>query len=122
MGGINWAAVRESCSHNGSRYFKRNGYEVSICTLCDFACSIGPANNTGEAVAIEIRAAELAGSEHHWRRLITNGIPGEDDEVDGFLMHCSDGTPATAAEWAGYLARCIHDHDARAQQAAMEEE
>jgi hypothetical protein len=110
---IDWAKVRAECSHNGSRYFKRNGYEVSVCTLCHFACSLGPSNDASEAVQWEIRAAELA----------TKHAPTDGETFDvrnGWYFHRDGYSPD--ATWsdhlAGWLAREIATHDDTSKEGA----
>lgn len=97
------------------------------CLDCGAWLSLGSANDKGEAVAIEMRAASLAGAPRQlvrsssrlfvgiewegWRQVETferltvvdtNGREHEDHDVPINL----DST-----RWqAGYLARCIHDH------------
>lgn len=91
---------------DAGRFFK----DRLICD-CGHWLSLGPANDSDERVMCEKRAAELAHTPRHWTRLITSGVPGEDDEVDGFLSYGSGMIPHTPGEWAGYLARQIATHD-----------
>lgn len=65
----------------------------------------------------DIAAKMVAEFEHRgfricdWRRLVHNGIPGRDDEVDGYLMFFSEQrVPGNTAQWAGYLAGAILEH------------
>lgn len=80
------------------------------CLDCGAWLSLGPSSETPEC-AVEIRAAELVASNDHWRRLVHSGVPGHDDEVDGYLMFFDEQrVPGNAAQWAGYLAGAILEH------------
>jgi hypothetical protein len=101
------------CPHHVSLWRRgRNdeGVVISVhCAVCG-QLGVGVSNDGPAEVQVEIRAAELAHSDEHWARLVTRGVPGEDDEVDGFLMwhDLYEGAPETLAHLAGYLAREIN--------------
>jgi hypothetical protein len=113
-------AVSRACGHRGTHadYGRRivadgdvSLMEFRVCLDCGTWLPLGKSNDAPDEVKVEMRAAELAHDNEHWARLVTKGVPGEDREVDGFLMHYSARAPQSDAELAGYLARCIHDHD-----------
>ena len=82
------------------------------CDDCLDYVPLGPSDETDPRVAVEIRAAELAG---HMSWFL--GGPGapvdtiDKSELRGCSQHRNNGTPANDHEHAGYLARCIADHD-----------
>lgn len=84
-----------------------------FCTDCDTLIAIGPARDTPET-AVEVRAAEIA--EDGSRGQCSDDCEWHDCERCGW-MNWNDNRPElrddtyTDAWWAGYLARCIHDHD-----------
>lgn len=85
------------------------------CLNCGATLPLGPSNDSDPRVQLEMRAAELATDADHMKRLIHNGIPGEDDEVDGYLTSFNGKrAPSNEAQWAGYLARCISTHNKEA--------
>lgn len=116
---VSMDTIKHTCDvvppeHHGPDATGRGCMQYQTCARCGEWLSLGPAKDDGphaEAVAIEARAAELAATDEHWYRLITGGVPGEDDEVDGCLMTFSGESPRTAPQIAGYLARCIAEHD-----------
>ena len=87
------------------------------CLDCGSWLSLGPANNDGphaEQVAIEIRAAELAADPRPWIAAFRSvGCHGD---WFGWCQHVAAEFDPTATmlpnEQAGYLARCIAQHDA----------
>ncbi len=89
------------------------------CLDCGAWLSLGPSNDGGEhreAIAIEVRAAEIAAK---WRE----SAPGREwadfvladggAEHAGWIGHAFDShkMPEQNGEWAGWLARQIANHD-----------
>lgn len=83
---------------------------VRICQACLEWLPLGPSNNDDPNVAVEIRAAEIAGVLRH-RGVIEDY---DEREADGFAAaeRNSDYAADPDDHWwhAGYLARCIATH------------
>jgi hypothetical protein len=79
--------------------------DAIVCTGCGAWLPLGDSDeHASEQVEIEIRAAEIAGTD-----LVLDG-----DERIGYLDHAYDfglGAPINADQWAGYLARSIITHE-----------
>lgn len=106
---------RMECCRRGEHFPSfavQAGLIVNTCVLCDAVLPLGPARLDGEhtaAVAIELRAAEIAGSVDHWFGMT-------DHERNGWLSHAFTVARVRhvandAAQSAGYLARAIAEHD-----------
>jgi hypothetical protein len=82
------------------------------CLRCNEWLPLGPANDAPAEVAIEVRAAEIAVSVDYGCFL--RHVSCIDDCAGcGWRDRRADYTPmfTTGDYAAGYLARCIHDHD-----------
>lgn len=90
------------------------------CLDCGAWLSLGYSDET--PVAVEVRAAEIAATYptlHSLRCAIERGeVDGA--EYAGWIEHAFDSAkvPEQEGEWAGYLARCIVEHDAALRAAA----
>jgi hypothetical protein len=92
-----------------------------VCDDCGAWLPLGPSNDAPAAVAVEIRAAEIAAlgigtpllwiardEEHGWRDFA--------NEDGGGDCHCSEAVRHDDKNWhTGYLARCIVEHDEKVQ-------
>ena len=77
------------------------------CSDCGAWLPLGPSNDSGDAVAVEMRAAEIAAFcciRDSWLACKVS-----DCERDGFDLDGND-EPSCPAEEVGYLARCIATH------------
>lgn len=81
------------------------------CIDCGAWLSIGPSNDKPAEVQIEIRAAEIAAHVSDDGAPLVRRFDGA--EHAGWIEHAFDSqkTPEQPGEWAGYLARCIVEHD-----------
>lgn len=101
------------CRHLSMTHVGPPGVVAFRCNWCGDYVPLGKARDDDPRVAVEIRAAELAHNEIHMMRLISTGIPGQDDEVDGYIMAIGDRhEPWNSAQLAGYLAHAITKHEA----------
>jgi hypothetical protein len=86
------------------------------CVNCRNIMPLGPAAADTPEVAVEKRAAEIAGAIDDWttRGGVFRGETANGDEIAGLIvwMYDSAKQPETGDEWSGYLAACIHaTHD-----------
>ncbi len=87
------------------------------CSDCNELLSLGDSNDSPEAVAIEIRAAELASQWAPMDRTVYAERDGWAWHKDGYLPEQSMPDIGTYAErLAGYLARCIATHPAESEE------
>lgn len=80
------------------------------CVTCRAWLPLGPSNDDGAEVAIEVRAAEIAANDGPIRTC-DNAMPRDCEECGWdcwpLLNAMHDAEPA---QWAGYLARVIATH------------
>ena len=89
-----------------------------FCGVCGAWMSLGPSDETDPQVALEIRAAELAALYRAIEERTLKGASRFIESLDGAELagwierqHDSAKVPEQSGEWAGYLAKCIADHD-----------
>lgn len=105
----------ENADHVGpdERFTAWSWIEHFICIDCGTWLSLGEANDSLEAVRVEIRAAELAAGWTKERGTLDGATLGEDvGWLIAFVKLFPDNrsTPMNDEQWAGYLARCIATH------------
>ena len=87
------------------------------CSYCGEWLPLGPARDDGEhaaAVAVEVRAAELADRLRRIKRfpVLYSSLRFDGAEIAGHITYISDSAkqPEQDGEWAGYLAAAIATH------------